>query len=163
MPRRVRDHHEWLLEQLSDPKFAEEYLNEAYNDSNQMFLKALRNVAEVRKMAAVAQEAGVNRETLYRTLSEEGNPSHTNLRAILEAVGMGFKLVRLQSESIATNPPPLTVPQKANLSIDGISTGFPEQIKSAATISGSFLSFQPSPPGLPVPIKVPTHPQYLTV
>ena len=46
MPKRTRDYHEFLLEQLTDPVFAAGYLNEARQDSQKMFLKALRNVAE---------------------------------------------------------------------------------------------------------------------
>lgn len=64
-----------LLERLSDPEFAAAYLTEAYAESPAMFRKALRNVAQSKQMAAVARKAGVQRETLYRATSDEGNPT----------------------------------------------------------------------------------------
>ena len=91
MPKRTRDHHAWLLEQLADANFAAEYLNEAHRTSRSIFLKALRNVAEARRMAVVARQAGVNRETLYRTLSAEGNPSLETYEAVLRALGLEYE------------------------------------------------------------------------
>jgi probable addiction module antidote protein len=47
---------------------------------------ALRTVAEaVGGMAALAERTGLSRETLYRTLSERGNPRLDTLAAILAA------------------------------------------------------------------------------
>lgn len=92
MPKRTRDHHAWLLTQLIDPKIAADYLNEARRDSQQIFLKALRNVAEARRMAVVAAEAGVNRESLYRTLSEDGNPRLETYDSVLSALGLDYDI-----------------------------------------------------------------------
>jgi probable addiction module antidote protein len=90
MPKRTRDHHEWLLEQLLDPTIAAEYLNEAREDSQPSLLKALRNVAEARRMSVVAQDAGVNRESLYRSLSEDGNPRLETYDSVLDALGLDY-------------------------------------------------------------------------
>lgn len=50
---------------------------------------ALRTVAEaVGGMAALANKTKLSRETLYRTLSERGNPRLDTLTAILAAYGM---------------------------------------------------------------------------
>ncbi len=50
---------------------------------------ALRTVAEaVGGMAALAHKTKLSRETLYRTLSERGNPRLDTLTAILAAFGM---------------------------------------------------------------------------
>jgi len=50
---------------------------------------ALRTVAEaVGGMAALASKTKLSRETLYRTLSERGNPRLDTLTAILAAYGM---------------------------------------------------------------------------
>jgi len=51
-------------------------------------LIALRDVAEARQMAKVADTAGVARESVYRMLSGEGNPTYANLTGILRAVGL---------------------------------------------------------------------------
>jgi probable addiction module antidote protein len=50
---------------------------------------ALRTVADaLGGMAALAEKTGLSRETLYRTLSEKGNPRLDTLSAILGAFGL---------------------------------------------------------------------------
>lgn len=50
---------------------------------------ALRTIADaLGGMAALADKTGLSRETLYRTLSEKGNPRLDTLRAILAAFGL---------------------------------------------------------------------------
>jgi probable addiction module antidote protein len=49
---------------------------------------ALRDAADVLGMAELARRTGLNRETLYRTLSENGNPRLDTLGAILGAFGL---------------------------------------------------------------------------
>jgi len=71
-----------------DPSEAAHYVNAASEDSEAMFLVALRDVAEARQMARVANQAGVAREALYRMLCDEGNPRLHSLWAILNAVGL---------------------------------------------------------------------------
>ena len=52
-------------------------------------LLALRTVAEaVGGLRTVAAEAGIGRESLYRTLSPNGNPTLKTLLAVLKTVGM---------------------------------------------------------------------------
>jgi probable addiction module antidote protein len=50
---------------------------------------ALRTVAEaLGGMAALAKRTGLSRETLYRTLSKDGNPRLDTLAALLDAFGL---------------------------------------------------------------------------
>ncbi len=50
---------------------------------------ALRDIAEAYGgMAAIAREAGITREALYRALSPTGNPTLKTLLAVLHAMGM---------------------------------------------------------------------------
>jgi probable addiction module antidote protein len=72
------------------------------SDSPEMFLTALRNVAEARTMAKVAEEAGVNRESLYRALSDEGNPTLGTLNSVLSAVGL--RILVGPEEAVAATP-----------------------------------------------------------
>lgn len=52
-------------------------------------LLALRTVAEAYGgLGAVAAEAGISRESLYRALSPKGNPTLKTLLAVLKTVGM---------------------------------------------------------------------------
>ena len=92
MPKNVRDHHAWLVEELRNPVVASNYLNEALEDSPEMFLKALRNVGEAFRLSVVAKEAGFRRETLYRSLSRRGNPRLRTLDAVLNVLGLGIEV-----------------------------------------------------------------------
>jgi probable addiction module antidote protein len=87
MPR-SRPYTTGLNERLRDPDHVAEYLNAAAKESQEVFMLALRDVAEVHKVGRVALAAGVNRETLYRTLSARGNPTFATLESILAAVGV---------------------------------------------------------------------------
>jgi probable addiction module antidote protein len=88
MPKRTSDFRTDLLNDLTDLDEAAHYLNAALEDSDRMALVALRDVAEARQMAKVAEDAGVAREALYRMLNETGNPTYTSLMGILSALGL---------------------------------------------------------------------------
>jgi probable addiction module antidote protein len=67
-----------------------DYLNAALEDGDErVLLLALRNAADaIGGMTELARRSGLTRESLYRTLSEEGNPRLSSLRAILGAFGV---------------------------------------------------------------------------
>jgi probable addiction module antidote protein len=70
-------------------EFAAEYLSAAHSDSRGAFLVALRDVVEARKgIAKVAAQAKVNRESLYRCLSDVGNPTLSTLNSIWDVLGL---------------------------------------------------------------------------
>jgi probable addiction module antidote protein len=81
-----------LIESLHDAGEAKEYLNAALEeDDPELFLLALRNVAEAQGgMGQLAEKANLNRESLYKMLSERGNPELRSLDALLHA--LGFRL-----------------------------------------------------------------------
>ncbi len=81
-----------LIESLRDTREAEEYLNAALEeDDPELFLLALRNVAEAQGgVTQLAEKTKLNRESLYRMLSERGNPELKSLDTLLHA--MGFRL-----------------------------------------------------------------------
>src|ERR1700683_1547183 len=88
-----------LLDRLKSPQYCAAYLSAALADSSEAFLVALRDVAEAQKgMAQLAGAAKVNRENLYRMLSEDGNPRLSSLGAIMGALGL-----RLSSELTEPN------------------------------------------------------------
>ena len=90
--RKTRDYRDSLRESLKDPKEAEAYLNASLEENDlELFLLALRNVAEAQGgMSKFARKAKLNRESLYRMLSEEGNPQLDSLSQLLDV--MGFRL-----------------------------------------------------------------------
>ena len=93
MAKKTRSYKAGQLERLKDPAYAAEYINAAMEaGDNAAFLLALRNVAEAQTMNAVATQAGLSRESVYRMLSETGNPCYTSLLGILGALGLEFKI-----------------------------------------------------------------------
>lgn len=88
-------HHEREVAELrADRELAVEYLKAALAelddpDNRAAGLLALRTIAEAYGgLSAVAAEAGLSREALYRSLSPKGNPTLKTLLAVLKAVGM---------------------------------------------------------------------------
>jgi probable addiction module antidote protein len=93
MLNRTRDHQSWLIEKLINPRRAANYLNTALGDSPQMFLEAVRDVAQARQMTRVARDAGVTRESLYKATSPAGNPTFETFVAVLAAMDLTFEVV----------------------------------------------------------------------
>lgn len=75
---------------LKTPEDIAAYLEAAMEDEDErVLLLALRNAATaIGGMSELSRRTGLSRETLYRTLSEDGNPKFSTLRAILKAFGL---------------------------------------------------------------------------
>ena len=89
-------HRPKLLEWLKDPRNAVAYVEAVLDEGDSKgLMQALRNVAEAQGgIAAVAERAGLSRETLYRTLSKSGNPQLMSLTRILGATGLRLSVTR---------------------------------------------------------------------
>ena len=62
-------------------------------------LLALRSVAEAYGgLGAVAAEAGISRESLYRALSPKGNPTLKTLIAVLKTMGLRLTVTEKQGD-----------------------------------------------------------------
>lgn len=92
-----RLHDEAMLTMLqANPDFAAEYLRVAFEELDEeggeaAFLIALRHVVEARGgMTLIAEKARLSRESLYRTLSVNGNPTLKTLSAVIHAAGLRF-------------------------------------------------------------------------
>lgn len=86
-----KSYQESLLASLADANEAAAYLNAALEDGDrEVFLLALRNVADARLggMSKLAEASGLNRESLYRMLSEQGNPELNSLSKVLHVLGL---------------------------------------------------------------------------
>ena len=93
MNRTVR-HHDVLMKYLARPREAAAYLSVVAEDGDLKFLlKALRNVVEAQGgIGKLAKKTKLSRTTLYKTLSEDGNPEIGTLEIILRAyrIRIGF-------------------------------------------------------------------------
>ena len=85
-----------VAEQLRTPEEMAAYLNAWLSEASADvagIARALGDIARAKGMSQVAREAGVSRESLYRALSEDGNPSFATILKIIKALG-----VRLHAE-----------------------------------------------------------------
>jgi probable addiction module antidote protein len=71
-----------------------EYLSAAAEDPNpEVFVAALGDVAKARGMAQIAKDAGLGRESLYKTLSAGAHPRFETINSVLHALGVKFAVV----------------------------------------------------------------------
>ena len=74
---------------LDDPASQAELLSDAFETGDAGYIaNALGIIARARGMTAVAKDAGVTREALYRSLSSEGDPQLTTLLGTMKALGL---------------------------------------------------------------------------
>lgn len=78
-----------VVEHIKTPQDAAHYLDAVLADGDaHEIAEALGVVARSHGMAAIAEESGLSRETLYRTLSDSGNPRLATLIGVLRAMGL---------------------------------------------------------------------------
>ena len=80
-----------LAEQLRTPEemaaYLDAWLAEASDDSAGI-ARALGQIARAKGMSQVARDAGLSRESLYKALSEDGNPSFATVLKVARALGV---------------------------------------------------------------------------
>lgn len=65
------------------------YLNAVIEEGDPTLLQAaLGDVAKARGMSSIARDAGVSRESLYKSLSASGNPSFQTISKVSRALGL---------------------------------------------------------------------------
>lgn len=80
---------DWLTDSLKDPEEAAAFIEAAIElDDPAALLVALRHVAKAHGMAEVARRAEVGDKTLFKALSESGNPTLSTINKVLHAVGL---------------------------------------------------------------------------
>ena len=78
-----------VADHLNTPEEIAAYLDAVLEEGDdKLLLVALRNVVKSRGFAKVAQGAGLRRETLYQSFSEDGNPRLSTLNGVLGQLGM---------------------------------------------------------------------------
>lgn len=94
----LKDFNEILARDLQDPNAVAMYLEYALEDGGiETFLVALRNVAKAQGgMTELSLATSLRRESLYKTLSEQGNPEFKTLQAVLGALGLRFAITRAE-------------------------------------------------------------------
>lgn len=82
-----------IAEQLRTPEEMAAYLDawlEEVPDDAAGIARALGDIARAKGMSQVARDAGLSRESLYKALSETGNPSFSTVLKVARALGVKF-------------------------------------------------------------------------
>ena len=74
--------------------YLEACLQEAGDDAA-FIAKALGNIARAKGMTQLSKDTGLGRESLYKALSGEGNPSFATILKVIHALGLKFQVHRL--------------------------------------------------------------------
>ncbi len=92
--KKTRSYKSALVKRLKNPKEAAAYLNAALEEDDlKIFLIALRDVTEAHGgVSQLARSTNLNRESLYRTLSKQGNPTILNLFHMLDSLGLELSI-----------------------------------------------------------------------
>jgi probable addiction module antidote protein len=89
-------------EMLDTDEAIEVFLTEAMETGDAKFIaSALGVVARAKGMSKVAKQTGLAREHLYKSLSENGNPTLETTLAVMKAIG--FHLMPKQGAAAATS------------------------------------------------------------
>jgi probable addiction module antidote protein len=94
--REFRTFNSYLVEELKDQKYAQIFLDgalEEYTNSGDLekFLSALRIIADAKGgVGILAKKTKTSRQSIYKALSKNGNPTLHTLDDILK--NLGFKL-----------------------------------------------------------------------
>jgi len=84
---------------LKTPDDMAAYLEAALEENDPAFFAvALGDVARARGMTDVARQAGVSRESLYRSLSADGNPEFATIVKVMGAMGLRMSVVASDGE-----------------------------------------------------------------
>ena len=94
------DYHPELIESLKDENEAEAYLQVALEEYDhdgdyEAFMIALKNLTEAQGgIHQLSQKTHLNRQNLYRVLSQSGNPRLDTLTKIIHALGFRLTVAR---------------------------------------------------------------------
>ena len=94
-------HEKGLLEDLKDLEFAAHFLSSSIEglpaeEASDILVDGIALVAKAQGVARVASRSGLLRETIYKALKKQGNPTLSTLHGVLDGIGieMSFKVKR---------------------------------------------------------------------
>ena len=77
-----------IAEHLNSPEDIRTFLQEVVETGDESdFIHALNTAARAKGMTEVAKAAGVTRASLYKSLSEGGNPNFSTISKVTKALG----------------------------------------------------------------------------
>jgi probable addiction module antidote protein len=97
------DSAEHLKTEEDMAQYLEACLQEAGDDAA-FIAKALGNIARAKGMSQLARDTGLGRESLYKALSGEGNPSFSTILKVTAALGIRLHAQTAPVPKPAVNP-----------------------------------------------------------
>ena len=97
------DSAEHLKTEEDMAQYLEACLQEAGDDAA-FIAKALGNIARAKGMSQLARDTGLGRESLYKALSGEGNPSFSTILKVTAALGIRLHAQTAPVLKPAANP-----------------------------------------------------------
>lgn len=87
---------------IESPEAVVEYLNiVAEENDSAAFYAAIGTVARSKGMTEISKKTGLSRESLYKALREDGNPSFATVCKVLGALGLRLTVTKAD-EQLAT-------------------------------------------------------------
>jgi probable addiction module antidote protein len=76
------------------------YLEAALEDGDSTLISAvLGDIARAKGMTRISKQTGLGRESLYKALSENGNPEFATVLKVIKALGLQLHVVPQDNES----------------------------------------------------------------
>ena len=94
----MQNFDKYLIEQFQDKNESTAFINAAldqyFEDHNkELFLATLREVIKLQGgITEISKQTHINRQHLYKMLSNKGNPSFDNIGSLLMALGLKLKV-----------------------------------------------------------------------
>jgi len=85
-----------MSDYLDSPEMIQEYIQAAIEDGDSVTLRlALADVAKAKGMGVIAENTKLNRQSLYKSLSENGNPSFNTINKVITACGLKLQVTSI--------------------------------------------------------------------
>jgi probable addiction module antidote protein len=94
----MKKYRDLVLEMMKDPEESTEYLKSSLDDyfidgNLEALLTAIKTVAKAQcGMTELSKKTSLNRQSLYKTLSKDGNPRIKTLWSVLNSLGYRLTL-----------------------------------------------------------------------
>ena len=83
-------------EHLENDEDMAAYLNVALEEGDlSLIMATLGDIARAKRITVVAQDTGLGRESLYKSLSSEGNPEFATVLKVVHALGLRLQATKL--------------------------------------------------------------------
>lgn len=96
---------DFLEEYLEDEQVAADFLTHALEEEDfETFLLSLKDVVKFHSnFSKIAKKVNLSRNTVYKALSDKGNPEFKTILLVLQAIGIDLKFVKSRHHTSRKN------------------------------------------------------------